>query len=284
MFDINENLPLIIKLIISFFVGGLFIALQSKLAEHYPKIGGYIISLPSTLPLSLFFIGWIYGINISKEANQIVPLAVVNILIFTTIFSTFVVIIGHRMLIINILSIAFWIAISYLCSIYIKDIGYYISLLISIISIFLTRYIILIILSKNKTRKSQSNPKTYNIKIVYRGIIAGSVIVISSLLTNYLSPSWGGLFAVFPAAFITNFNFILKSKGNDTFFEVVKKAPEGTLMLVIYSITFMVININSIFLLIVVSYIVAIILEIPIFYYLNIHKDKDTPKKISIDS
>jgi len=49
--------PFVLKVITSFLVGGLFIAAQSILVERHPHVGGLIISVPSTLPIDLFFIG-----------------------------------------------------------------------------------------------------------------------------------------------------------------------------------------------------------------------------------
>ncbi|MBN1224817.1 MAG: DUF3147 family protein, partial [Candidatus Aminicenantes bacterium] len=49
----------LIKLVLSFFVGGAWVAAATLIADKYgTKIGGIIIGLPSTLLVSLFFIGW----------------------------------------------------------------------------------------------------------------------------------------------------------------------------------------------------------------------------------
>ena len=55
----------ITKLLVSFFVGGGVIALLSILAEKYQKYGGIILSMPSTMTLGLFFIGWSQGVDIA---------------------------------------------------------------------------------------------------------------------------------------------------------------------------------------------------------------------------
>lgn len=45
------------RLVVSVLVGGSVIAVQSLLAEKYPQTGGFIVSIPTTLPMGLFFIG-----------------------------------------------------------------------------------------------------------------------------------------------------------------------------------------------------------------------------------
>jgi len=49
--------PFVIRVIVSFVVGGALIALFSLIAEKYPRVGGVIIALPSTLVVSFVFIG-----------------------------------------------------------------------------------------------------------------------------------------------------------------------------------------------------------------------------------
>jgi len=49
--------PFLLRVFISFLVGGCLITVLSLTAERYPRIGGIIIALPSTLVVSFVFIG-----------------------------------------------------------------------------------------------------------------------------------------------------------------------------------------------------------------------------------
>jgi len=52
------NTPFLLQLLISFFVGGFFIALQTIVAERVSeKMRGIVLTIPSTIALGLFFIG-----------------------------------------------------------------------------------------------------------------------------------------------------------------------------------------------------------------------------------
>ncbi|MDI9559183.1 MAG: DUF3147 family protein, partial [Pseudomonadota bacterium] len=49
----------VLKLILSFIVGSLWITMVTILAEKYgTRIGGLMAGLPSTILISLFFIAW----------------------------------------------------------------------------------------------------------------------------------------------------------------------------------------------------------------------------------
>lgn len=65
-----------IQLIVSFLVGGLFIALQTLIAERVSTLWrGVVLTIPSTLALGLFFIGLAKSPQDVVEASQIVPIA-----------------------------------------------------------------------------------------------------------------------------------------------------------------------------------------------------------------
>jgi hypothetical protein len=66
----------ILKLALSFLVGGLWIALASVAAERLgSKIGGVIGGLPSTAVVAFGFIGWTQGAQRVYEAATVFPLA-----------------------------------------------------------------------------------------------------------------------------------------------------------------------------------------------------------------
>lgn len=67
---------LVIQLILSFVVGGIFIALQTLIAERVPLIWrGIVLTLPSTMAMGLLFIGIAKSPADVVEATKIVPLA-----------------------------------------------------------------------------------------------------------------------------------------------------------------------------------------------------------------
>ncbi len=64
------------KLILSLLVGGILITLTTILADKYgSKIGGWIGGLPSTVVISLFFIGLAQSSEAAIEATTVIPVA-----------------------------------------------------------------------------------------------------------------------------------------------------------------------------------------------------------------
>ena len=74
--------------------------------------------------------------------------------------------------------------------------------------------------------------------IVIRILIGGSVISLATILSKLFGPFWGGFFAAFPASYITNINLIYSSSGGKMLNKIFKTIPAGTILLVVYSITF----------------------------------------------
>jgi len=66
--------PFIIKLIISFFVGAIWITSVTVISEKLgTKIGGVLGGLPSTCLIALFFIGWTQSPEVASHATIIMP-------------------------------------------------------------------------------------------------------------------------------------------------------------------------------------------------------------------
>ncbi|MEK6910043.1 MAG: DUF3147 family protein, partial [Candidatus Aenigmatarchaeota archaeon] len=67
----------LIRLILSFITGFIWITLLTILAERYgTKIGGAIAGIPATMVVALLFIGITQSADIASQATTIVPLVV----------------------------------------------------------------------------------------------------------------------------------------------------------------------------------------------------------------
>ena len=68
--------PFILKLALSFLIGGIWITVASVAAERMgSKIGGVIGGLPSTAVVAFGFIGWTQGAQQAYDATTAFPLA-----------------------------------------------------------------------------------------------------------------------------------------------------------------------------------------------------------------
>src|SRR3989338_7591097 len=76
-----------VKLILSFIVGGSWLAFTLWISEKFgSKIGGIIIGLPSTTLVSLLFIAWTQDSSAAVAAVVIIPAVTAVSLIFSYAF------------------------------------------------------------------------------------------------------------------------------------------------------------------------------------------------------
>jgi hypothetical protein len=225
-----------LKIIISFFLGGMFIAAQSVLAERWPNMGGLIISVPSTLPIDLFFIGWSEGIGPALEAASIVPIAIALILLFSTVYIYSAQYVRQRipsLLVANISSLCVWVILAVLAVTFRFDnIGWELGIFTAVLLV--TGYL----LSFKQKGPSSSVPcRTTSLtgrKVALRALFAGSIIASSVALSKALNPLWGGVLSVFPASYLSTFNMIHKSAGQEHLITIGKTIPEGSVFFLVY--------------------------------------------------
>lgn len=190
---------LALQVIISFIVGGLFIALQTLIAERVPKIWrGVALTAPSTLALGILFIGLTKNPSDVTEATVIIPAGLVIDYLYVLVFAALI----RFGLAVSILgSLAAWaifagVLLKFPPSDFSSSVFLYSALPIIIF------YLIARTFSQN------INLKEYplNLKhIVVRSLIGGTIIGIIVTLANTLGNIWGGLFSTFPAAFTSTF-------------------------------------------------------------------------------
>jgi len=232
----------LVKVLISFFTGGIFISLLTLLAEKNKKIGGLIISIPSTLPIGLFFIGWTQDKTAVVEALKVVPISLSILLIFATIFiilSPLFIKSGKsffykNLFFLNFISILIWSILSYL--VIFKNL---ISITLSIVIFTITFFLSYKLLNrKNSNEKNIAKSKKLNKfrEMIIRSIFSGTIIMISVILAKIFSPIWGGVFAMFPGAYLSSFNILLISnRNNEVLKRVGRTIPVGVVLFMIFA-------------------------------------------------
>ncbi len=229
------------RLVVSVLVGGGVIAAQSVAAERYPEFGGFIVSIPTTLPMGLFFIGWTQGTAAAIESASVVPISLANCLLFAALFISAAQWSGSRkmrMIAPNVLSLAVWFIFS------IAIIRFAITAPIPGIIAYIMAFVIAhYVLSKRGRRQKFSNQETShrgsnhssNWKLILiRACAGGTVIGTAVLLAKILNPLWGGIFSVFPASFISIFNIILLTRGPRLLIPIGATLPQGSIFFILY--------------------------------------------------
>ncbi len=208
------------KLLLSFLVGGAYIAFSVYISERLgSRIGGVVTGLPSTSIISLLFIGWTQTTLAAVQAIPIMPLVNALDVIYVFIFIKLVRL-GNVKAIILSLTIWFAITIPFVMA------GHQ--------NLFLFTLVFFVVLGgftyltgEIKHRKvdlSGSRKKQF----LYRSVFSGLVIATAVFLGKVFGPVWGGAFACFPAAFTCSFFFITRSHGPEFAESVAKNMPLGS--------------------------------------------------------
>lgn len=197
-----------LKLLLSFLIGGCWVTLTTITAEKFgSKIGGLLGGMPSTIVVSLLFIGLTQNAEIASQATTIVPLAHG----FNTFFIlVFVLSIGKGLKSAVFLSLLTWFSSAALL------------LLLNVNSymVSLAGWLLFLILSyflMEKTLRIKSHG-TVTIEystgqLLFRAVFSGVVIAFAVLMGKLGGPQFGGIFATFPAMFLTTLIITYRSGG-----------------------------------------------------------------------
>jgi len=186
----------IIKLILSFFVGAVWITLLSIFAEKLgTKIGGAIAGIPATMVVALFFIGYTQTPEIASQSTTIIPLIIgINSLFILSYVALSKLRLNFFLAL--FISLFWWFTLSFIF-VLIKFNNFFYSIIGFILLISFCYYIF----EKKLNIISQGKKKIkYTLsQIIFRAVISGLVIAFAVLMAKISGPLLGGVFASFPA-------------------------------------------------------------------------------------
>ncbi len=221
----------ILKLILSFFIGGAWVTTATHFADRYgTKIGGIITGLPSTALLSLFFIGWTQSTRISVEATTIIPIIGAVNALFLLVYislarknfwlalgSSFIVWSGSSITLVLLNYNNFWLSIAIYAAV----------VLISFVFIE----------KKIQIKSEQGSKLKSPLKIlVFRGLFSGCIIVLAVIMGKVGGPLLGGMFAMFPAMFTGTLLITYFSHGSLFSSAMMKVALLSATSVVLYAV------------------------------------------------
>jgi len=207
----------LLKILLSFLLGGVWITFSTIIAERLgSKLGGVIAGLPSTIIISLFFIGWTQSPIVAYQATTVIPFVMGINAFFVVVYAllrnrSFYIALGGALL--------FWGVTSAILATVKFD-----SFLISMIGFF-----VLVIFSyyiMEKWNSFPSEPKKYTRYtlplLLIRGILSGSIIAFAVLMAKIAGPLIGGMFSVFPAVMLSTMIITYFSHGTSFSIAVLK--------------------------------------------------------------
>jgi uncharacterized membrane protein (GlpM family) len=185
-----------LRIIASFVVGGLFISLQTLIAERVPlKWRGVILTIPSTLALGLFFIGISSTSGAVTAAASSISAELTSLYIFGIVFA---VLSRRGLFFATVGSIVAWFVSALVLIIFpIHSLGTI--FLIGIPGLVIS-YGVLNMIPHNH----EIIPVPFVAKHIFvRALFGGFVIALSVIFAKYFGNIWGGIFSAYPAVFTT---------------------------------------------------------------------------------
>jgi hypothetical protein len=201
---------LLSNLFLAFTVGGVWVALSTAIADKMgTKIGGLIAGLPSTVVVTLFFVGVVQGPVAATEAAATVPVAyAINgpFLVF------FCLLIRRGLLLAVISGLLTWIILSFTI-VKLAPIGLWVSVCIWITTMVVTYWLLEAWIKVTSHTKAKRAP-TFK-EILIRAFLSGGIVTLGTVCSKFGGPVFGGLFASFPAVFLSALIIAALSGGAD---------------------------------------------------------------------
>lgn len=188
----------LIKITLSFIVGGIWIAAATVAAERFgTKLGGFLGGLPSTAAVALFFIAWTEGRPAAFQATTVFPLAFsVNALFFLV----YVLAAKHSLWLGLAAAIVTWFCTQALIA-RTNPTSFGLALVIWAVIVAAVTWLLMGPLHVPALGSVRLEPPGW--QILGRATFGGFMVGVAVALSRYGGPVLGGIFSTFPAVNIS---------------------------------------------------------------------------------
>jgi uncharacterized membrane protein (GlpM family) len=220
-----------LQTVFPFLLSATIVILITVIAEKFgTKIGGIIGGMPTTIIVAYVFIAINRGLEFASDSIAVVPAEMGINLVFVFLLA----IIAFKSKILALI-------ISFICWAIMSAILFYSgidNILISVVIYFCGLSSTFYLLEKKIKIKSVSRIKVHYtpFKIALRGVLAGTVISISVILSNF-NPTLSGIFTVFPAILSSTMIISLKEHGPVFSSGIAKSMIFGSLSVMSYAVS-----------------------------------------------
>ncbi len=207
----DADLLNLVKIGLSFFVGGGVVAFVTVLSEKVSaQIGAIVSALPVPLTIAIFFQGLLLGPDV--VAYEALPKALIMLALVGVFFIVFVLTARYGLLMSMLSASSLWM----LCGLLLGGMAVQSWLIALIVFAVLSLVILLLFqfIAIEPLRSNQKKPITL-LEIVLRFTFAGSVILASVLLSYIAGPVWGGIVSTFPSLAASTLIILYFSSGAD---------------------------------------------------------------------
>lgn len=219
------------QLVVTFLVGSLWLTGATILAERFgSKIGGVIAGMPSTIVITLFFIGWTQTPVVASQATVVVPFIMGIDGLFIITYASLV----RQSFPLALLSALFvWLCFSFvLVLIHFNNFGLS---LIGFLGLLLVSYGIMEYVLHVKSLTGRNTPFSFS-NLLMRGLVSGLIITLAVAFAKLGGPLIGGVFASFPAVFLSTMILTYFAQGRAFSVSVMKTLLlSGTINATVYA-------------------------------------------------
>jgi hypothetical protein len=223
----------LIDVILSFFIGGLFVAGVILFTEKLgARIGATVAGLPFVSLLGLSFICITSGPVATKEACLAMPLFGISALFYGFVYEKAISMfkIRSRDFAASLVAIIAWTLVNLaLISKIIPNINFALVLAISSAGVIIFYFLFYNYPSVGVHRHSTTRKAN-----LARFLISGFIVAMSGIFAKFLGPTWGGLVASFPVTIAVGLYFLDKSQSDNFTKSFVKELPLAIVSMLIF--------------------------------------------------
>jgi hypothetical protein len=219
----------LIRVLLSFIVGGIWITFSIVIAEKLGnKIGGILISLPPTTLVSMFFIGWTKSPEFAAQAATLAPFGMIATGLFLFILLALMKKYGQQAF---LFAFAAW----FLTELVVETIGGK-NMLVGVAVYTLLILVLVYVVEKRMDIKSMGGTQRKHTtrELAYKACFSGGIVALAIVVANAVGPWWGGIFATFPAATVSSMYILLREKGADFAMATGKVVLFASLNIIVY--------------------------------------------------
>lgn len=219
------------KLVVTFLIGSLWLTGATVLAERFgSKIGGVIAGMPSSIVIALFFIGWTQTPVAASQATVVVPLVMGIDGLFIL---TYAALVRRSFPLALLASLFVWFCLSFaLVLIHFDNFSFS---LIGFLVLLLVSYVIMEYVLHVKSLAGRKAAFSFS-NILLRGLVSGVIITLAVAFAKLGGPLFGGVFAAFPAVFLSTMILTYFAQGREFSVSVMKTLLlSGTINTTVYA-------------------------------------------------
>jgi hypothetical protein len=202
--------PFPLQLTLSVVVGGVWITLATVAAERFgSRLGGFLAGLPSTLVVAMFFIAWTQGPQRAYQVTAVLPPAFAVNAVFLVAYSA----LARRNLTVGLAGAsAVWLALQGLLA-WLPTLSLALATGVWALTVAVAYHVL-------ETRLGVRVPARPAIhytpgRLAGRALFSGSMVGLAVIMSRVGGPVWGGIFAAFPAVYLSTLLITARSAGVD---------------------------------------------------------------------